>query len=126
MEPSLFRVILPVSDIDEAAACYGRLLGIPGVRVWQNRHYFHCGGAILACVQPPESGELGPFAPNPQHIYFAVGDLEAVHRRAAAAGCRDVTEIERQAWGERSFYAHDPFGNPICMVDSGTLFTGLE
>jgi catechol 2,3-dioxygenase-like lactoylglutathione lyase family enzyme len=126
VEPSLFRVILPVSDIDEAAAFYAHLLGMPGVRVWQNRHYFHCGGTILACMQPPDEGELGPFAPNPQHIYFSVADLQAVHERARAAGGRELTEIERQAWGERSFYARDPFGNPICVVDSETLFTGLE
>jgi len=27
-------------------------------------------------------------------------------------------------WGERSFYAHDPFGNPLCFVDATTIFTG--
>ncbi len=31
-----------------------------------------------------------------------------------------VTDIER----ERSFYARDPFGNPICIVDEKTVFTG--
>ena len=31
---------------------------------------------------------------------------------------------ETRPWGERSFYGRDPFGNPICLVDSGTTFTG--
>jgi len=31
--------------------------------------------------------------------------------------------VERP-WGERSFYAVDPFGNPLCFVDQKTLFTG--
>jgi catechol 2,3-dioxygenase-like lactoylglutathione lyase family enzyme len=122
--PRLFRVILPVSDIDEAAGFYAVLLGMPGQRVWLNRHYFDCAGTILACMQPPDDGEHGAFAPNPQHVYFSVDDLEAVHARARELGCRELTEIDRQAWGERSFYAYDPFGNPICVVDSGTLFTG--
>jgi hypothetical protein len=32
-------------------------------------------------------------------------------------------EIARRPWGERSFYMRDPFGNPLCFVDEGTLFT---
>jgi hypothetical protein len=35
----------------------------------------------------------------------------------------DITPIEIRPWGERSFYATDPFGKPICFVDSMTLFT---
>ena len=27
-------------------------------------------------------------------------------------------------WGERSFYAFDPFGNGLCFVDETTVFTG--
>jgi len=32
--------------------------------------------------------------------------------------------IEAMPWGERLFYATDPWGNPICFVDSVTVFTG--
>jgi catechol 2,3-dioxygenase-like lactoylglutathione lyase family enzyme len=122
--PHLFRVILPVSDIEAAAAFYTRVLGIPGIRVSGGRHYFDCGGTILACYDPLADGDCEPVGVNPQYVYFAVDDLDAVRVRASEAGCRDGTEIEVQPWGERSFYAHDPFGNPICFVDSGTCFTG--
>jgi hypothetical protein len=27
-------------------------------------------------------------------------------------------------WGERMFWASDPFGNPISFVDERTVFTG--
>jgi hypothetical protein len=27
-------------------------------------------------------------------------------------------------WGERMFWANDPFGNPFSFVDDRTLFTG--
>ena len=33
-------------------------------------------------------------------------------------------QIATRPWGERSFYVHDPFGNPLCFVDAGSLFTG--
>src|ERR1044071_9296561 len=42
-EPHLFRVILPVSDIEAAASFYAHALGIPGDRVSGGRHYFPCG-----------------------------------------------------------------------------------
>ena len=38
--------------------------------------------------------------------------------------CRDIDrQVKTQPWGERCFYAKDPFGNPICMVDERTVFT---
>ena len=123
MVPRLFRVILPVLDIERAAAFYGALLGMPGERVSGNRHYWDCGGTILACVDPTAGGL--EFRPNIDHVYFAVEDLEAVHRRAASAGCDWLEDaIDTRPWGERSFYARDPFGNPVCFVDERTLFTG--
>ena len=33
-------------------------------------------------------------------------------------------DIVVRPWGERSFYAADPFGNGLCFVDEKTLFTG--
>jgi len=122
--PRLFRVILPVSDIDGAAEFYGGLLGIPGVRVSGGRHYFDCGSTILACFDPLADGNPEPIGPNPDYVYFAVDDLEATHERAREAGCDELNEIRTQPWGERSFYGRDPYGNPICFVDEETIFTG--
>ena len=122
--PRLFRVILPVSDIEAAASFYERLLGMPGIRVSGGRHYFDCGGTILACYDAAADSDSEEVGPNPQHVYFSVDDLDAAHTRAEEAGCRALTGIEVRPWGERSFYAYDPFENPICFVDSQTLFTG--
>jgi uncharacterized glyoxalase superfamily protein PhnB len=122
-EPRLFRVILPVSEIEAAVSFYADVLGIPGDRVSPGRHYFFCGGTILACYDALADGDAESIGPNPQHIYFSVDDLEAVHQRVQRGSARDVTPIETRPWGERSFYATDPFGNPICFVDSKTLFT---
>jgi catechol 2,3-dioxygenase-like lactoylglutathione lyase family enzyme len=125
----LYRVILPVSDIALAERFYSHLLGIPGKRVSPGRHYFDRGGTILACFDPIADGDCKQATPNPDHVYFAVEKLEEVFQRAkvpsAAAGCQWIEpKIERRPWGERSFYARDPFGNPICFVDQSTVFTG--
>jgi catechol 2,3-dioxygenase-like lactoylglutathione lyase family enzyme len=124
--PHLFRVILPVSDIEAAASLYARLLGMPGTRVSGGRHYFDCAGTILTCFDALADGDPEPVGPNPQYVYFSVDDLDAAYERAREAGCQELTDIEVQPWGERSFYARDPFQNPICFVDSQTLFTGEQ
>jgi uncharacterized glyoxalase superfamily protein PhnB len=56
-----------------------------------------------------------------------VEDLEAtLTRMRTLPGAHIDSEIEIRPWGERSFYARDPFGNPLCFVDETTLFTGEE
>jgi len=118
----LFRVILQVSDIEAAARFYGALLRMPGRRVSPGRHYFDCGGTILACFDPRADGDRFEARPNPDNVYLAVDDLEAVHARAEALGAVFVDGIRRRPWGERSFYLKDPFGNPVSFVDAETTF----
>ncbi len=133
MTPTLFRIILPVRDIEQAARFYAAVLGMPGIRVSGGRHYFNCDGTILACFWPRGDDEDYDPEPNPQDIYFAVDDLEACRHRCVDAGAAlDVGEVHgapageivTRPWGERSFYAHDPFGNKLCFVDRSTCFTG--
>ncbi len=129
--PTLFRIILQVSDLDQAEKFYGKLLGDPGRRIPRaSRHYIDCGPVILALVDV--TGEGKKAVPLPDNIYFAVGDLEQVHARAAELNClsdadihgASAADIVVRPWGERSFYAKDPWGNGLCFVDEKTLFTG--
>lgn len=123
--PKLYRVIIPVSSVDEAERFYTYLLGVNGKRVSSGRHYYNCGGTILACFDPRADGDTFDAKPNPDHIYMAVSNLEEVFHRAEKAGCSYLEQgIQTRPWGERSFYAKDPFGNPICFVDESTAFTG--
>jgi len=130
--PRLFRMIVPVSDIERAAQFYGELLGAPGMRVSPGRHYFDCGGVILACFNPRADGDNWDARPLPDHIYFATGELAAVFVRAQKLGALSAEEVHgaaagamvKRPWGERSFYAQDPFGTKLCFVDEKTLFTG--
>lgn len=133
MKPSLFRVILPVSDIERAAKFYGKVLGFPGQRVSQGRHYFDCDGTILACFDPRSDGDGYEPSPNPEWLYFAVDDLEGAYAACKRAGATlapgevhgdPAGKIARRPWGERSFYVHDPFGNKLCFVDRGTTYRG--
>jgi catechol 2,3-dioxygenase-like lactoylglutathione lyase family enzyme len=123
--PRLFRVILPVSDIALAERFYSQLLGMPGKRVSPGRHYFDCGGTILACFDAKADGDSIIPKPNSEHTYFSVSDLQGSYDRALAAGCQWIEDkIQSRPWGETSFYARDPFGNPVCFVDEATMFKG--
>ena len=128
---NFFRTVLQVSDLDQAADFYSKLLDDAGRRIPRgSRHYFDCGPVILALVDMKAGGEEAK--PIPDYIYFAVADLQAVHDRAHALDClsrEDVhgaaaADIVKRPWGEISFYVEDPWGNGLCFVDEKTLFTG--
>jgi len=130
----LFRVILPVSDIETAQRFYSAVLGSPGTRVSPGRHYFDCDGTILACFDPIADGDGYQPTPLPEPIYLAVADLHAAFDACRAGGATfseasppgvgPLGAIAQRPWGEESFYASDPFGNPLCFVSSTTVFTG--
>lgn len=129
--PRLFRIILQVPDLDQAAEFYAQLLGNAGRRIPRaSRHYFDCGPIILALVDPTPGGEQAK--PLPDFIYFAVGNLDELHARAGELNClseeifheQRAGEVVVRPWGERSFYTRDPWGNGLCFVDDKTLFTG--
>ena len=131
MAPTLYRIILQVDNLDRAEEFYGKLLGDRGRRIPRgSRHYFDCGPVILALVDV--SAESMEPKPLPDNIYFAVNDLEGFHQRAQELDCLSTDdvhgasagEIVKRPWGERSFYAYDPWGNGLCFVDENTLFTG--
>ncbi len=123
----LFRAALEVGDLEEAKHFYRALFGTPPRGVGGGRLYLDCGGTILALV----AGGGEP-RPAPQDLYFEVEDVEAVYARAEHLKALSQTgvhgraggEILTRPWGERSFYAVDPWGNGLCFVQSGTLFTG--
>jgi catechol 2,3-dioxygenase-like lactoylglutathione lyase family enzyme len=133
MSVRLFRVILPVGNIDRAAAFYRELLRQDGMRVSPGRHYFSCGGVVLALYNPAADGDKAEPRPNVEHVYFAVSDLEEIFGRAERTGGLvdavgdgnlPMGRMATRPWGERSFYMRDPFGNPLCFVDETTVFTG--
>ena len=134
--PKLFRVIVPVTHIERATRFYEMVLGARGQRVSPGRHYFNCEGTILACYDPKADGDGYEAKPIPEPIYVSVDDLQATFQRAKDAGAAfspevvpevgPLGEIADRPWGERSFYAIDPFGNPLCFVSRESAFTGQD
>lgn len=129
MTPKIFRITLEVSNLDEAAAFYAKLLDTEGKRHRGARHYFDCGGVILAILDPTQGG-LTPRA-NAKSLYFVVDDIDAVHARAKelkalapyAVHGQPAADVIDRPWGERSFYVTDKWGNELCFVKEGTLYT---
>jgi catechol 2,3-dioxygenase-like lactoylglutathione lyase family enzyme len=125
----IFRITMEVSDLDAAATFYATLLGDPGQRHPGARHYFNCGGVVLAVLDPSQGG-MQPH-PMPKCLYFAVDKLEPVHARARQLGALAPYQVHgapagdmiQRPWGERSFYVTDPWGNETCFVEEGTLYT---
>ena len=126
MDAKIFRIILEVGG--GASSFYGKLVGEEGRSVGGGRVYFDCGPVILALLEKNDP------SPLPEHVYVAVNDLDAVYARAKTLGAlskevvhgSNAAEIVKRPWGERSFYAEDPWKNKLCFVDERTLFTGRE
>jgi len=121
--PHLFRVLVPVSDIEQAQTFYETVLDMKGSRVSPERHYFDCDGVVLA-LYDPTLFEEHKFRPSPENIYLAVDDLAQALSRCESAGAEITVGIEDKDWGETSFYFRDPYGNELCFVDKTTVFTG--
>ncbi len=124
---------MSVTDIAAASQFYCALFGSPGFRVSAGRHYFECGGVILAVYDAMADGDRGAVRSNAEHVYFAVPDLPSVFARAEALGTLSTEigdgglpmgQIARRPWGEVSFYLHDPSGNPLCFVDEQSIYRG--
>ncbi len=132
--PKIFRVLLPAKDLERSRRFYETLLGTAGRTVAPGRVYFDCGPVILGLLdfsQQPEQEFPKPAEP----IYFSVEQVEQVHVRARRLGCtlnellhgdpkNPMGEIVVRPWGERSFYAKDPAGNPLCFVEAKSCFRG--
>ena len=107
---------------------WGALLGAAGRPDRGSRVYFTAGAVTLQIVEHDDPH------PAAKALYCLVDDLEAVHARAKKLGWLSKEKVHGEPggaiavrpWGERSFYAEDPFGNGLCFVDETTLFTGAR
>ena len=129
--PRVFRVNIEVEDLAAATAFYSKLLGLEGRTLPGRRCYFECGAVTLQVVDV--SSVRAPH-PGAKALYFMVKNLEAALERAQALGCLSQEDVHDapgggivvRPWGERSFYVVDPWGNPLCFVEEGTVYTGRK
>jgi catechol-2,3-dioxygenase len=127
--PELFRLNIEVGDLDQAAEFYAALLGLAGRKQAGARCYFTCGAVTLQVLDV--SSQRAPH-PAAKALYFTVRNLDEIFARARTLDClsREIVhgesagDISVRPWGERSFYAEDPWGNPLCFVEAGTVYPG--
>jgi predicted enzyme related to lactoylglutathione lyase len=122
----LTRVLIRVPDIERAISFYDHALRATGRRVSPGRCHYALGGVELACYDPATDGDLHDTEQGKSYwqLYVAVDDLEAAFERVRDAGGHIDQAIAIKPWGERSFYATDPFGNRICFLDEATVPPG--
>jgi len=127
--PQVFRLNIEVGDLKSAVSFYTRLLGVGGRQQAGSRCYFNCGPVTLQVLDVSSSRRPHPL---PKALYFTVRDLEAVYDRARILRCLSPEEVHQargggiavRPWGERSFYVDDPWKNPLCFVEEGTVYAG--
>lgn len=122
----LFRVTIPVRNIDAAARFYSSLLGNAGERISPAWHYFTFGQAILACHNAAAEGPAMPGTPHSEPLCIAVDEnLEQLLIRARNMGGVDTdVGVTRYPNGEVGFYLRDPFGNLLMLIDARTMQWG--
>jgi len=127
--PQFFRLNVEVGNLEQAINFYSTLLGVQGRKQPGARSYFECGAVTLSVIDVSSIGSPHTAA---KALYFTVKNLEAAFDRAKALGCLSQESVHDapgggivvRPWGERSFYALDPWGNPLCFVEEGTVYTG--
>src|SRR5262249_33585922 len=125
--PAFFRITLEVGNLDQAEEFYNKLFDTKGQRSPGARVYIQAGPVALQVVDVSQTSAPHPAAKS---LYFTVKNLQAVHDRAQFLGALSDElvhgnpggEIAKRPWGERSFYAEDPWGNPLCFVEAGTTY----
>lgn len=132
--PRVFRILVAAMDCEQSCRFYEELLGIRGRKVAEGRYYFDCGPVILGVLDYGRR-EGTPWATPTEAVYLSTENIDELYERARELRCLDpghlhddpsdlLGELRVRPWGERSFYAQDPSGNPLCFVESGTEFTG--
>jgi predicted enzyme related to lactoylglutathione lyase len=129
--PQCFRLNIEVASLDKAEAFYSKLFDIEGRRQAGARVYFQTGPVLLQVIDITSHGDGKPH-PAAKALYFTVKDLDAAFDRAKALGCLSQETVHDapgggivvRPWGERSFYAVDPWKNPLCFVEEGTVYKG--
>ncbi len=124
--PQLFRINIEVGDLVVAQAFYETMLATRARGQAGQRFYINAGPIVFQVV-----ASANPHVAA-KALYFTTTDLDAVHQRASALNALSDEsvhglrggDISVKPWGERSFYANDPWGNPLCFVDAGTVYAG--
>lgn len=104
-----------VSNIKQAEAWYGTVLGLPHLYTFGTMAFFDCGGVRLYLSQT--QGDLQPES----IIYLKVDDIQQAHQELRAKGVVFTNAphmIHRHADGTEEWLAvfDDPEGRPLALL----------
>jgi methylmalonyl-CoA/ethylmalonyl-CoA epimerase len=117
----IHQIAMRIHDIDRAVTFYRDALGLPFLFVAPpNLAFFDCGGVRLM-LSPPSPGHDHPGSV----LYFAVEDIQAMHRTLADRGVafteapkKIATLPDREVW--LAPFA-DSEGNPLALMSEPRL-----
>ena len=111
----IMQILVPVLDVDRAAAFYEDVLGLPLLFRFPGNAFFDAHAVRLYLAKPSEPGYTGPVT-----LYFRVDDVTATFERLVARGAavREAPEIthrdpEYDLW---LAFVSDPDGNNIGLM----------
>lgn len=106
----------------EAALAQAPRLDVPGMSE------FAWGDGVVIGLMPEEGIRrlLGEGLPDPagargiprSELYLHVPDPEVCHRRAIAAGARELSPVMARNWGDHAGYVIDPDGHVLAFACS--------
>ena len=100
-------------DPERARAFYGALLDLDVVMDLGWIVTFASEATAPAQVSIASEGGSGTPVPD---LSIKVDDVDAVYRRARAAGHEITYDITDEPWGVRRFYVRDPFGRTLNIL----------
>jgi predicted enzyme related to lactoylglutathione lyase len=109
------QLLVPVDDVEHAAAFYEDVLGLPLLFKYPGNAFFDAHGIRIYLAKPTEPGYAGPAT-----IYFRVDDVTATFERLVARGAA-VREAPEIAHRDESYdlwlaFVSDPDGNNIGLM----------
>jgi predicted enzyme related to lactoylglutathione lyase len=112
MEPSIGTVIYPVSDLAQAKAVFGAILGTAPVMDESYYVQFSAGGQEIGL--DPNGARKGLTGPVP---YWHVADIQATIKQLLAAGAQQRDAVSDFGGGGRLVASvTDPDGNVIGLI----------
>jgi predicted enzyme related to lactoylglutathione lyase len=112
---AIMQILVPVTDVDRAAAFYEDVLQLPLLFRYPGNAFFDAHGVRIYLAAPTEPGYAGPAT-----LYFRVDDVSATFERLVARGAA-VREAPEIAHRDPSYdlwlaFVSDPDGNNIGLM----------
>ena len=104
---------IAATDLEQAKAFYREIFDLELVMDLGWIVTFTSGASMAPQLSVASEGGSGTPVPD---ISIEVDDVDAVHRRAVAAGHEIVYGIADEPWGVRRFYMRDPFGKLLNVL----------